>query len=1251
MKKRKISFNFIFQILYLCTFVFCIVWFFVMQYTLPSDQRAENHYVETFNDDWYLVEADGSRTPFQIPGTLDTAPGNTVILEKTLSDPFPSDMWLCFKTSEQDVSVYVDGSLRASFSTKDTRPFGISSPSAYFFVNMDTSDAGKTISVEYTGDSIYSGIFRDILYGDKTGIIFNLFEEDLVVFLLAIVVLALGCLSMIVSFFLQYKMKTPVPLAYLSWCAIAVSAWILSQSSFRQFIFPNISVTAHFSDFVLLLLPIPFAIYFNTLQKWRYLYIYRTIELVTFANFLLSVFLITTNRVEASHLEYNIYTLSAITIFAMLGTSFWDIQKRRGWNYRFVIMGTLALIISAILQILQALSVREVVSGNILCFGFIILLSMASAQAIIDAMTSETEHKQALYANEAKANFLASMSHEIRTPINAVLGIDEMILSESNEDKIRDYAKDIQTAGRTLLALINDILDFSKIESGKMNIVPLEYDLASVINDSCNMIRAKADEKKLIFHTLCDPHLPSRLLGDEVRIRQIFTNLLSNAVKYTSLGSITFSVSGTYTEDKFILEATVRDTGIGIREESIPYLFDSFSRVDNDVTHKIEGSGLGLSIVKNLIDLMQGEIIVESEFGKGTTFTVRIPQKILSETPIGAFAGDFSTEDLPSTEDDFIAPSAKILAVDDVAMNLKVFCGLLKDTLISIDTATSGKSCLAKIRSNNYDMIFLDHMMPEMDGIETLRGIEAIDPNIPHKTPIIMLTANAILGAKEEYLRQGFTDYLSKPIQKDRLLALIKQYLPADLLMHKDKSRSGDHIFSLEKIAFLNTEIGLSYHAGDKDFYLEIIKAYEEDNRLAPLQNYYDEEDWHNYRILVHSLSSSSKIIGATELSNMAKQLENAAKVNSTDYIKAHHVELMGAYQALLSSIRTFLLGDSGGVELPVLKNSFHILVVDDDKINLKTARKILKNHYQVSCLETGQETLSFLEEQLPDMILLDVHMPDMDGFEVLKIIKANERTKNIPVVFLTADTDYETELSGFKAGASDFIRKPFIPDIMLERLTRIIENDRIQQSLQSEIDRSNTKVENLSLQAMMTLAQTIDAKDKYTKGHSTRVASYAKQLAKYLNLPETEQENIYFMGLLHDIGKIGVPDYIITKSQKLTPEEYSIIKKHTTTGYDILKNFGEIPNIEQGARWHHERVDGSGYPDGLKGDEIPMPVRIISVADAYDAMTSKRNYRNILPREYIREELERGKGAQFDPMVAQAMLDLMDEITFDIID
>ena len=695
----------------------------------------------------------------------------------------------------------------------------------------------------------------------------------------------------------------------------------------------------------------------------------------------------------------------------------------------------------------------------------------------------------------------------------------------------------------------------------------------------------------------------------------------------------------------YLLEIVVKDTGIGIKNENIPLLFDSFSRVDENTTHKIEGTGLGLSIVHNLVELMHGTIQVNSQYGKGSIFTVNIPQGIISDLPIGNLTNAYNNQHISYTSDDLVAPDASILVVDDVPVNIKVFCGLLKDTMLQIDTATSGREALRKIRSNTYDIIFLDHMMPDLDGIETLKLINEMTESKKKHTPVIMLTANAILGAKEEYLQKGFDDYLSKPIQKDRLMKLIRQYLPDELILTRENLKEQqENKPIIERIDFLNTELGLSFYDGDVDFYLEIVEAVLEADYSKKIQNFFEMEDWHNYQILVHSLKSSSKSIGAEVLSSKALALENAAKTKDINFIRDNHEDLMQTYLTLLDNIRKLFADPSNTTQQA--ENAFHILVIDDDKINLKTARKILEEFFQVTCLESGKDALAYMQHHIPDLILLDIHMPEMDGFEVLQNIKSNQQTKDIPVIFLTADNDSETELNSFKAGVMDFIRKPFIPDIMLERINRIIELDRLQQYLQDEVKKNEIKVEKLSLQAMLTLSQTIDAKDKYTKGHSNRVAKYSKKLAMRLGLSEAEQDTVYFMGLLHDIGKIGIPDNIINKPQKLTDEEFAIIKKHPEIGYDILKNIAEIPNIEIGARWHHERMDGKGYPDGLKGNEIPKLVRIISVADAYDAMTSKRSYRDILPQAYIRNELEKGKNKQFDPEVAEAMIQLINEDT-----
>ena len=388
---------------------------------------------------------------------------------------------------------------------------------------------------------------------------------------------------------------------------------------------------------------------------------------------------------------------------------------------------------------------------------------------VYDLTKEKNMLEQLVRANEAKSQFLANMSHEIRTPINGILGMDSMLLKECKDEVLREYAKNIQSAGQSLLSIINDILDISKIESGKLEILPIKYELFSILNDCYNLTKAKLQEKPLEFEIRVNENLPSWLYGDEVRIRQIINNFLSNAVKYTKQGKVTFCLDYEQKSDEQIrLVISVADTGIGIREEDLGKLFTSFTRIEEKRNRNIEGTGLGLSLTKNLVDLMGGEVIVESTYGRGSCFTARIPQKIVDATPMGDFSRRYQ-QYLSSSDDDtlsFSAPEAKILVVDDVEMNLKVVKGLLKETQIQIDTAVSGRQCLERVKTTRYDVIFLDHMMPEMDGIETLQNMKLLKDNLNREVPVIMLTANAIVGAKEEYIQAGFTDYLTKPIQE-----------------------------------------------------------------------------------------------------------------------------------------------------------------------------------------------------------------------------------------------------------------------------------------------------------------------------------------------------------------------------------------------------------------------------------------------------------------------------------------------------
>ena len=330
------------------------------------------------------------------------------------------------------------------------------------------------------------------------------------------------------------------------------------------------------------------------------------------------------------------------------------------------------------------------------------------------------------------------------------------------------------------------------------------------------------------------------------------------------------------------------------------------------------------------------------------------------------------------------------------------------------------------------------------------------------------------------------------------------------------------------------------------------------------------------------------------------------------------------------------------------------VLVVDDDPSNLRMASHILSGQQmRVSCLKSGEDALHFLQENRPDLILLDIHMPGMDGYETLKAVQNDPHTVGIPVIFLTADDDSGAEARGLQAGAMDFIKKPFVPEVLLLRVRHTIDLIRLQTDLSLEVEKKteevlqqHEKLEKISMQIVETLSGAIDAKDTYTNGHSTRVAEYSREIARRAGFSEKEQEEIYMIGLLHDVGKIGIPEAIINKPARLSDEEYVEIKTHPLLGARILKNISEFPQLAVGARWHHERYDGRGYPDGLAGEDIPLDARIIAVADAYDAMSSRRSYRDVLSQQHICEELEKGKGTQFDPVFADIMLQMISEDT-----
>lgn len=535
---------------------------------------------------------------------------------------------------------------------------------------------------------------------------------------------------------------------------------------------------------------------------------------------------------------------------------------------------------------------------------------------LLDALRKEKRSQQeAEAANMAKSSFLANMSHEIRTPINAILGMNEMILREEKDPAIRGYAGNIQASGNSLLSIVSDVLDISKIESGKLEIIPVDYEVNSLISDCCNMAAGRAKAKELELLVKCADNVPMKLCGDETHIRQIIMNLLTNAVKYTEKGTVKLIVSGRFTDGGFVLKVDVSDTGIGIAEENLPQLFTQFQRFDLQRNRNIEGTGLGLSIVKRLCDLMSGTITARSVLGSGSTFTVELPQKVVDSTPCGGVNLNYSAGAEHEYHHSFEAPEAKILAVDDLPVNLLVIANLLKETRIKIDTAGSGRECLDKCSQQKYDLILMDHMMPEMDGVQTFEKLHGDKSSPNFETPVIMLTANVLAGMREQYMDVGFADYVSKPVRGAKLEEAIRRNLPESLIKPASPEIPAEAV-STEPSGFadicgavpeLNVNAALQYCCGSAELLNDLLHDFTENDHFSDLKAAFEEKRWEDYRRHAHSLKSTSLMIGLTGLSERARASELALKGGCTEFAELNHDSLIEEYSALLGKIKDYL--------------------------------------------------------------------------------------------------------------------------------------------------------------------------------------------------------------------------------------------------------------------------------------------------------------------------------------------------------
>lgn len=902
--------KYVFFLLIILAFGYC----FLGQTLLPADELDQRNICEKYTGKWYMEKQDGKRIEIDMPGRYEKGKG--VLVTEIPSGMDERISCLCFRG--QDMQVYLDGELIYEYSTQNTRWFGEISPENYLTIPLTSSDVGKELRIEFITNT---GILYQPYVGSELGMwryLISIYAGELGV---ALVTLIMGSLTIVISTVYGWVNRQKMDIVYLGGGVTLSAIWLIANSVFRQIIFPNVSVASDMPFLMVMLIPFPFIIYMNEIQQERYVKLYRVVGI---AMAMIDVIVCTLYILGIRELEVTFLWVAYGCIFAIssvIYTFIVDFKKGKMKEYHYVAMGLLGAFLASIVQLVLYFNRTGIFRGSYLAFGLLVLLIGALIHTVHYIFSMENDKKAAILANESKSKFLANMSHEIRTPINAVLGMDEMILRESKELSVREYALDIQNAGKSLLALINDILDISKIDSGKLEIIPVEYDVSSMIHDTVNMIYQKAYAKSLSLTLEVDENLPSRLKGDDVRIRQILLNILNNAVKYTEKGGITLTVSGKKQGKKARIGFAVKDTGIGIKEEDLPKLFEEFRRIEESRHHNVEGTGLGMSITVQLLKLMGSRLELTSRYGEGSCFFFELEQEIVDEIPVGNLSERIKNQEEEYVyETTFTAPDADLLVVDDNAVNRKVLRNLLKDTLIRIDEADSGEECLQKVVHKKYDLIFMDHMMPGKDGIETLHEFPNQEGNRNLETPVIALTANAVTGAKEMFLENGFDDFFTKPIVYHKLEQTIRKHLPKDKIEEgavlqsfevskREAQRAKEIQELLEKVTDLNLEYAYIHNKSAEDLYSVIVDFVQMAAVEADALNTYNAslqevDSIRQYRVKVHSMKTSAAMIGALQVSGLAKVLEYAARDEKTDTIAKLHEVFIEEWNKLAEKLK-----------------------------------------------------------------------------------------------------------------------------------------------------------------------------------------------------------------------------------------------------------------------------------------------------------------------------------------------------------
>ena len=1034
--KKIIFFILAFDLLLL---LFVALGFKVDDMTLAKGEVAE------FNSGWVLIRENGESIVLdRLPYLGESMAGETLVMKNTLPPQYFGKT-LAFLSADKSLRVRMDGETVYEFGMEDERAFGHTPGSVVNFVDIPYSLEEGHIEIEMVSPyNDYGAKISTISIGNRDVLILQLLQKNIFNIICNVAIIICGVTFFILFMVQRLSHQSTEGMQYLSAYCIVAAIYYFIETKAMNIFYGNQTLYSVLVFLCLMLIPFFIALYYSSGILGEYRKRWKLLLGLTSLNIAIQLPLQLFNRLDFLEMSVVSHALIGLT-FLVVAKCYWDTLKVN--RDRSIKIGMLALLFMGLGGTVDIARMYTTAIGDMgkfsrlgtACFSIIMLYQHMSqmttgytrkieenARLLQREMESvelkneqleeanrqaEEARQEALAADAAKGRFLAHMSHEIRTPINAILGMDTMILRESTDLQIKEYALDIQNAGQSLLSLINDILDFSKIESGKLEIITAEYDLSSLIHDISNMIKEKARDKRLELRIKVDEQLPSKLLGDDVRIRQVLVNLLNNAVKYTRSGSITLSIKGRTEGRKAVMDFSVEDTGIGIKEEDIGKLFQEFERLEEKRNRKIEGTGLGISITTQLLLLMGSKLEVESTYGKGSRFFFCLEQQIVDSTPVGSLEERLGQKPADySYMSAFTAPDAKILVVDDNYTNLKVLVNLLKYTKVNVDVAESGRACLEMVRKNRYDLIFLDHMMPEMDGIETLHRLKALEDNQSTQAPVVALTANAITGAKEMYLSEGFDAFLSKPVNPDKLEQMILRLLPRELL-HFDASEeeirtpeNGEK--HRQQRAFVPEDDGLPMidgidwaygfiHLPDRELLQNMVKDFYKTIQVEAdlLEKFYRESKENiqmleQYRIKVHSMKSSANLIGALTLGGMAKILENAAREGQTERIDALHgifLEEWRSYRERLASLLGVEKKESAGEQ-----SENTVSDMEQFQGELQQLKEALEEMDidRMDQLMEKLETISYSDKLQAEIENLSVQITNLDVEQAEKIIE-----------------------------------------------------------------------------------------------------------------------------------------------------------------------------------------------------------------------------------------------------------------------